>query len=275
MTIFSRLSLYFATLFLFFTSPLFALEVQKPKIYQDQNISHWLMSEKLDGIRGYWSGDAMYTKNGNKIAIPNWFITNFPPFELDGELWSKRDDFEFIQSTVLDSNATLDWEKLTYNIFEVPNSDGNFTARLNRANQWFQTHPNKYVKIIEQFHCDSEENLNSFLDAIIVKKGEGVIVKDPSKPYHTGRSDFVLKVKKSFDMEGTITGYNYQSNGHTIKSFQIQLENGVQFNLGNGLDQNMKKSPPPLGSVVTFKYYGFTKNGKPKFANFLRLRKQE
>ena len=27
--------------------------------------SGWLMSEKLDGVRCYWDGSVMYTRNGN------------------------------------------------------------------------------------------------------------------------------------------------------------------------------------------------------------------
>ena len=35
---------------------------------------------------------------------------DFPPFELDGELWTKRNDFENIQNIVLDENPTIKWE---------------------------------------------------------------------------------------------------------------------------------------------------------------------
>ena len=41
------------------------LAIQKPKIFKDQNITGWMMSEKLDGIRGVWDGKHLYTKNGN------------------------------------------------------------------------------------------------------------------------------------------------------------------------------------------------------------------
>ena len=54
------------------------------------------MSEKLDGIRAYWDGKELLSKNGNKIYAPTWFLHNLPPFEIDGELWTKRDDFENI-----------------------------------------------------------------------------------------------------------------------------------------------------------------------------------
>jgi DNA ligase-1 len=33
----------------------------------------WLMSEKLDGVRCYWNGSAMYTRNKNIFYPPDWF----------------------------------------------------------------------------------------------------------------------------------------------------------------------------------------------------------
>ena len=42
---------------------------------------------------------------------------DFPPFPLDGELWTKRGDFENIQSIVLSKQESKDWENITYNIF--------------------------------------------------------------------------------------------------------------------------------------------------------------
>jgi DNA ligase-1 len=260
--------------FYIFALSVFAFDVQKPKVYDDQNISRWLMSEKLDGIRGYWDGKQLLTKNGNKISTPKWFTGNFPPFALDGELWRKRDDFEFIQHTVLDQNPSEAWKKITYNIFEVPNSDGDFTTRLKKAKRWFTSHPNTHVKIIPQIVCKDENHLQKFLDEIVQLKGEGVIVKDPTQPYHTGRSPHILKVKKAQDMEGIIIGYNLRDD-KTLKSLVIKLSNGVVFNLGGGLSDEQRKNPPKIGKMVTFKYYGFTKNGKPKFASFLRIREVE
>ncbi|MBP9599820.1 MAG: DNA ligase, partial [Desulfobacter sp.] len=35
----------------------------------------------------------------------------------------------------------------------------------------------------------------------------------------------------------------------------------------------IRNNPPAVGTTVTFKYHGFSKNGVPKFASFLRARK--
>lgn len=254
---------------------LFAFDVQKPTIYSTENIKGWLMSEKLDGIRGYWDGKNLYTKNGNPIIAPKYFLKNFPPFPLDGELWSKRDDFEFIQSTVLDSTPSINWKKITYHIFEVPNANGTFIKRLEKAKKWFNQNPNSQVMVIDQIVCENEVHLQSFLQEITNKKGEGVIVKDPLKSYHTGRSLSVLKVKNFADMEGKVIGYNYREDETTIKSLIVQLDNKVTFNLGSGFSQTQRLNPPKINDIITFKYYGFTKIGKPKFASFLRVRVKE
>jgi DNA ligase-1 len=251
-----------------------SFEVQKPQIYDDQNISGWLMSEKLDGIRGYWDGKEFYSKNGNLLNVPKWFTKNFPPFRLDGELWSKRDDFEFIQSTVLDETPSKGWEKITYNIFEVPDAIGDFPTRLQKAKEWFAQHPNKHINIIKQIVCKDEQHLQNYLNEIIALKGEGVVIKDGKEAYHTGRSPYILKVKKVQDMEGLVIGYNYDKKGK-FKSLKLKLDNGVIFNLGGGFKDIERLNPPKLGKIVTFKYYGFTKNSLPKFASFLRVRKEE
>ncbi len=259
---------------LFFLTSLFSLELQKPDIYKDQDISNWHMSEKLDGIRGYWDGENLYTKKGNPIHVPADFTKNFPPFELDGELYTKRNDFENIQSIVLDEIPSNKWKQITYNIFEVPNTKGDFPSRLEKAKKWFEKHPNKNVKIIKQIKCKNKDHLNSFLDEITILKGEGVIIKDPSKAYNKGRTPYTLKVKKFFDMEGEVIGHNYKED-KSFKSLVIKLDNGTVFNLGGGFSGKERQNPPKIGQSVTFKYYDLTKNGKPKFASFLRIREKE
>jgi DNA ligase-1 len=38
----------------------------------------WLMSEKLDGVRCYWDGSNLYTRNGNKTFAPPEWIAKLP-----------------------------------------------------------------------------------------------------------------------------------------------------------------------------------------------------
>ncbi|GAB6145718.1 DNA ligase [Desulfocicer niacini] len=262
---------------LFFYSSLFAGEpaLQKPQVYShEEDIAGWVMSEKLDGIRGYWDGTRMYTRKGIPLNPPAWFTQNFPPFPLDGELWSKRGDFEFIQSVVMDQTPGKGWKHITYNIFEVPMGKGDFLSRLNRARTWFKAHKNTHARFIPQIRIKEKSNMEDFLKEVESMGGEGVIVKNPDIPYHTGRSPHMLKVKNCQDMEGIVVGINKGQGKYenVMGSLTVKLKNGITFKLGTGFSDEIRQKPPQPGSTVTFKYHGFTKNGIPKFASFLRMR---
>ncbi len=264
------LLLLFASILTLSAKPLAAL--QHAEIYKDQHISGWVMSEKLDGIRGYWDGEALYTKSGKRLCPPQQFIKNFPPFALDGELWSTRQDFEQIQSSVLKHGGS--WKEITYNIFEVPSAKGNFFERLEKAGNWFEMHPAPSVRIVTQHPCQNVQKLEAYLDEVVANGGEGVIVKDPYLDYTSGRTSTILKVKKAQDMEGKVITVNTQGNTTVMKSLTLELDNGIRFNLGNGFTDNQRLYPPEKGDLVTFKYYGLTKYGRPKFASFMRIRKE-
>ena len=268
------------SLFLLFTLlPMVALAapaLQKATQYKgSEEVTGWFISEKLDGIRGVWTGERLITRKGAPIHAPHWFTRDFPPFELDGELWRKRDDFNFIQRTVMDKTPSKEWQEISYNIFEVPHASGDFPTRLAKASAWFAAHPKSPARVIPQVPCTNRAHLQRTMDEVTAAGGEGLIVKDPSLAYHSGRSTHVLKVKNATDMEGVVRGINGGKGKYTgmMGSLRLELENGVTFNLGTGFTDAQRKSPPDPGSVVTFTHHGFTQTGKPRFAAFLRVRK--
>ena len=85
------------------------------KTYDDNKSAvGWVMSDKLDGVRGFWDGEKLITRSGNLIHAPSWFIKNYPPYVIDGELWTKRGDFENISSIVRTKNADQRWRQITH-----------------------------------------------------------------------------------------------------------------------------------------------------------------
>jgi DNA ligase-1 len=62
------------------------------------------MSEKLDGVRCFWTGTAMYSRNGNRFYPPKWFVQNWPKSQLDGELFIGRGQFSKTISAVKKNN---------------------------------------------------------------------------------------------------------------------------------------------------------------------------
>ena len=49
------------------------------KTYKDQNTTNWVMSEKLDGIRAYWDGKQLLTRNGKKISCTKMVYKRLSP----------------------------------------------------------------------------------------------------------------------------------------------------------------------------------------------------
>jgi DNA ligase-1 len=255
-------------------SYLFSFELQKAKRYEKQNISGWVISEKLDGIRAYWDGKELYTRKKKKIYAPLWFTKNLPPFALDGELWSKRGDFENIQSIVLSQTPDERWREIKYMIFEVPNAKGNFFERLGLIEAYKKRNLLPFVKIIEQKECHGIDALEKFLQEVMAFGGEGVMVKNPKLSYWDGRSDGMYKVKQKEDAEAVVIGYKEGEGKYKgmVGSLHLRMEDGREFFLGSGLSDKERKNPPKIGETITFAFYGKTKDGIPKFASFLRVR---
>ena len=74
----------------------FSLELLRLSEFKDQNVSGWLASEKFDGVRAYWDGENLLSRQGKKLNAPLSFTKNFPKFALDGELYAKELKFERI-----------------------------------------------------------------------------------------------------------------------------------------------------------------------------------
>ncbi|ABB43863.1 ATP dependent DNA ligase, central [Sulfurimonas denitrificans DSM 1251] len=259
---------------LLFVTSSSALTLQKGTLYTNQDIKGYLMSEKLDGIRAYWDGKNLLTRQNKVINAPEFFTQNLPPFELDGELWTSRGDFENIQSIVMDKTPSKKWSEIKYMIFEVPHAKGDFLKRLEKAREHIEKKRALHVEIIEQKICNSKRDLDLFLKEILSRGGEGVMLKDASREYFEGRSEHLLKVKKADDMEAEVIGIK-EGKGKfkgLMGSLHVRVESGVEFFIGSGFSDEDRKNPPKIGEIVTFKYYGFTKEGKPKFASFMRVR---
>ena len=65
-------------------------------------LADYWVSEKYDGVRGYWDGKQLWTRGGTPVAAPAWFIATLPAVPMDGELWAGRGRFAQTVSTVRD-----------------------------------------------------------------------------------------------------------------------------------------------------------------------------
>ena len=266
----------------------FSLDLLRLSEYKDQNVSGWLASEKLDGVRAYWDGENLLSRQGKKLNAPLSFTKNFPKFALDGELYAKELKFEEIQATVMDKVPDEKaWSRLKFHIFDVPEASGGLLARLETLAKFLKNEPNQNLIIIKQIKMRDNAQFLKFSEDIIAKGGEGAVVREPNAPYERKRSKNALKFKKFKDAECEVVSIN-KGNGKyanltgslTCKALggkqgeekAGEPKSGTIFKIGSGLSDEKRKNPPEIGSIITYKFQNLTANGKPRFPIFLRVR---
>ncbi len=261
--------------FILSTASSYASELMLPEVYHEQtDVTGWLMSEKLDGVRGYWDGKKLLSKNGTVFHPPAAFIRGLPPFPLEGELWSGRGGFEQTVSIVKKQQPHTGWLQLKFAIFDVPKVPGGFTERIAKADEWFAVHPSAYAFVIRQTTVHDQTQLQQELQRIEKLGGEGLIVRKPHALYTAGRSMEILKVKNFQDAEAKVVAHlpGKGRNEGRLGSLLVELDDSRQFRIGSGFSDIDRQSPPPIGAIITFKYYGRYQSGIPKFPSFLRIR---
>jgi len=239
------------------------------------NIEDYWTSEKLDGMRGYWNGKQLLTRQGNLIHSPKWFTQNWPKDAIDGELWIARDQFQqtlsCVRKTNIDENC---WRKVRFMIFDLPKNTLTFTERINMMRQLIKQTNSTYLAMIKQVRLQSIDQLESSLNLIIANKGEGLMLHLGSAYYHVGRTANIMKLKKHQDAEAKVISYLPGKGKYKgmLGALKVKTTNGIVFKIGSGFTDAERANPPKIGSIITYKYNGKTQAGIPRFARFFRVR---
>ncbi|NOH96358.1 DNA ligase [Vibrio sp. 99-70-13A1] len=242
---------------------------------QGVNVDEYWKSEKLDGVRAVWDGAHLYTRNGNRIYAPSWFTQNLPNVRLEGELWAGRGKFHIVQSTVLDQTPDDDaWKTIDLMLFDMPGAAGDYQKRYYNILHWVAVINEDHIKYVTHTPISSEKVLFQHLDNIGSEEGEGLMLRKVSSRYQAGRSNDLLKLKQHHDAEAVILGYKGGTGKYKgmMGSVLVKTDEGAEFYIGSGFTDDLRLSPPEIGSTITFRYNGFTQNGIPKFARFVRQR---
>jgi DNA ligase-1 len=251
---------------------------QLARLYHDDIvIKDYYVSEKLDGIRGRWNGSALITRSGNIINAPTWFIKNFPQQTMEGELWLARNSFAKTASIILRKTPNEDWRNIKFMLFDLPEHKGTFSERLSELRLLVDVIASPNLQVIPQFKLANKSELMQKLDELVEQGAEGLMLNHHNAYYQDGRSASLLKLKKYQDAEARviehIPGKGKYKN--MLGSLLVELDSGLQFKIGSGFSDLQRQEPPQINTVITFKYYGLTARGIPRFASFLRVKPVE
>lgn len=247
------------------------------KYHENIVLTHYWISEKLDGVRGYWNGKELVTRNGNLIRTPINFTNNWPSTPLDGELWVKRNYFDQVSGCVRRKSPEYDcWQNIKFMVFDLPTHKGTFSERLKVMQTLVSMANSPYLKMIPQQQLNSKEQLFSLLDTVVSQGGEGLMLHSATAQYQIGRSSNILKLKHYQDAEATVIAHlpgkgKYQ---YMLGAIQVKTPEGIIFKIGSGFSDKDRENPPPINSIITYKYIGKTQRGVPRFASFMRIKSE-
>ena len=239
------------------------------------DLSQFWVSEKFDGVRGYWDGHQLWTRGGKVIDVPAWFTANWPDTAMDGELWVGYGQFSRASAIVRTADAEdAAWHQVTYRIFDLPAHGGNFDTRVPAIRDVVRRIGDPWVVAIRQFRVADAHELHVALERVLAKGGEGLVLHRGDVPYRAGRGVGLFKVKPYEDAEARVIAINP---GHgrlegLMGSVDVRTPDGRVFAIGSGFTDAQRANPPAIGAWLTYRFNRLTATGLPRFARFLHLR---
>jgi len=240
-----------------------------------EKLTDYWVSEKYDGIRGYWDGHQLLSRSGKVLNPPAWFVQGWPSAPFEGELWAGLGQFEQAASVIQQKQAPDNaWRVMRFMVFDAPIPNQTFTERVQLYQGLVKRVGKPWVQPVAQSQTPSHAALKALLNKTVQGGGEGLVLHRGSGLYQSGRTADVLKVKQHEDAEAQVIRHEAGQGKHAQSTGALWVETpqGLRFKLGTGLTDAQRQNPPAVGQWVTYRYRGLTDKGVPRFASFVRVR---
>ncbi|MES2510037.1 MAG: DNA ligase [Pseudomonadota bacterium] len=243
-------------------------------------LADYWVSEKYDGVRGFWDGEKLLTRGGERVMAPAWFTAGWPKTPMDGELWAGRGQFSKAVSTVRQQVPDdLVWRGMRFMVFDLPAQPGPFTDRIPALNALVAGIGQPWVVAVAQHKVAGHPALQAQLKKTVRLGGEGLMLHRGDAIYKGLRNDDLLKVKTHEDTEARVVGHiaGKGKNAGRLGALLVEMpaadgKQAQRFKLGTGFSDAQRRNPPPVGALVTYRYRGLNDSGIPRFASFMRVR---
>lgn len=268
----------------------------------------WLGSRKINGTRClmYWDGENIQTasRGGEHYnaatshlrehpALREIFQCN-PTLILDGELYKHGKSLQQISGAArMEKNAyDCDWlEYWVYDCIHLDELDKKAADRL----AWLESLANTYnigfnpykrweegelqLQFVPQVEVSGWDNMKKLHDEYVSEGFEGLVIRDPSKPYKpNGRTNDMIKIKQYIDETFKVVGYELGLRGSEDMCFICEMEDGRTFKAMPLGDRSVKAEyidnfeEKYNGHLGDCKYFELSDEGKPCQPKFLAFR---
>lgn len=298
-----------------------------------------LVSEKLDGQRAWWDGGisrgklkstipwancqkdgryataqkatGLWSRLGNVIHAPDWWLDQLPPIMLDGELWSGYEHRQHLMTAIKGNSPSFKVgdNPVSYYVYDSPPASIMLSQRecsvgggrkmvIPHSVHWagciVSTYPSDVLGVrlktaeiqlkgcaIAKLHKQEtylKHTIDKMLTNVLDAGGEGLIVAEPYGKYVTQRSRSKLKLKPFEDADGTIVGWT--AGAETDKgsrllgkmgSLRIKTDTGVIFDLSGFTDEERTLIDPAWATMNPGKLAEVPSSGPVHFNHGQRI----
>ena len=223
--------------------------------------------------RAYWDGTSLISRLGNRFHAPDWFLEGLPEIPLDGELWIGRKAFQRTVGIVRRQDKTDLWKEVRYVAFDAPGVDAAFEGRLAAI----------------RAHVDRDGRRTC--PPTSMRCAPGWTTSAPSCPHRGARRRGadgppagiairgrpVAHPAEDQDLprrRGARAGHLKGAGRHKgrLGALFVELADGTQFSVGTGFSDAEREAPPPVGSLITFRYQELSDGGVPRFPSYVGVR---
>lgn len=227
-------------------------KVTNTKIFDKE----WLASRKLDGVRClmyYKDGEVHTASRGGEHydystehirtnpSLVSLFERN-PNIILDGELFRRFKSLQQISGAArMEKNAyECDW--LQYWIYDCYIPEVKASNRIKKLEEIAKDYSipiyhspkedelNTSIFILEHIKVSGWNNIEALHDTYVSEGFEGVVIRNPDKPYKPGgRTNDMIKVKKYKSEDFKVIGYKLGLRGSEDMTFTCELKDGRTF----------------------------------------------
>lgn len=257
----------------------------------------WMASRKLDGVRCllyYKDGEIHTASRGGEhydysiVHIREYqplldFFKEHPGIILDGEIFKRFKSLQQISGAARMEKNAYDCDWLEYWIFDcyVPDASAQdrYSFLINELNHKYGIMVynnidlddcNDCVKILEQVSISKWSNMEELHDKYVSEGFEGLVIKDPTKPYKPGgRSNDMIKIKKYKSSEFLVTGYELGLRGSEDMTFICETNDGIVFKAMPVGDRDVKAEyvenfeEKYKGHIAECTYFNLSDDGVP------------
>lgn len=252
---------------------------------------YYFVQEKLDGNRciAYWSDEEnkwkFRSRSGKDKDLPIDMNGMSKLFVYDGEImtYGKAGTRDFNATSGVINSKYLDKSSLHYYVYDILDKE---TLAWRRRKDLEAQQPTGNVTILKttimRLSDRVEENtaLDAFLDEIVAKGGEGVMIREEDAPYEQKRSTALLKYKGVQTMDMEVIGIEEGTGKYTgmVGSLHCRcdtVDRSYECWVGSGLSDYERATWKPediIGKIVEVAYFSVSQSKDNKGTSRLSLR---